>query len=62
MDLQQVISIKLQCFSKVLLSWDVNGINNVEKLFSILWNAVKHPMYVFTLIFQMNQPFHDSLK
>lgn len=31
MDLQQVINIKLQCFSKVLLSWDVEGIN-VENL------------------------------
>ncbi len=32
MDLQQVINIKPQRFSEVLLSWDVNRINNVENL------------------------------
>lgn len=30
MDLQQVINMMPQCLSKVLLSWDVNRINNVE--------------------------------
>lgn len=33
MDLREVINIKLQCFSKVLLSWDVNRINNAENLY-----------------------------
>lgn len=49
MDLQQVINIKLQCFSTALLSWDVNRINDVENLCSVscemLWK--KHQNVCF---------------
>lgn len=33
MDLQEVINIRRQCLSKVLLSWDVNRINNVIPIY-----------------------------